>query len=93
MALAIKEVSVVVDHAHLRTIVNQDGAAILDTKAGRISTLNASGAYVWQALEHGDEIETIADGLSRQTGESLEVVKRDLVDFVEALKKHDLLLN
>lgn len=80
-------------HTHLRAIVTRDGAAILDTKAGRISTLNASGAYVWQALEHGDELETIAEGLSRQTGEPTETVKRDLVEFIEALKKQNLLLS
>jgi Coenzyme PQQ synthesis protein D (PqqD) len=79
-------------HANLRIIVNQDGAAILDTKAGRISTLNSSGAYVWQALERGEEIEAIAEALARQTGEPIEAVKEDVVDFLEALKKQNLLL-
>ena len=78
---------------HLRVIANRDGAAILDTKAGRISTLNASGAYVWQALTRGDELETIAEGLSHQTGESIEAVKEDVMDFIRALKKQDLLLS
>ena len=79
-------------HAHLRAIVNQDGAAILDTKAGRISTLNASGAYVWQAVRRGEEIETIAKGLAQQTGEPIEAVKEDVIDFVESLKERGLLL-
>ena len=78
-------------HAHLRVIANQDGAAILDTKAGRISTLNTSGAYIWQALERGEDIETIALGLSRDTGEQIEAVKKDVADFIDALKKQDLL--
>ncbi len=80
-------------HSHFRATVNQDGAAILDTKAGRISILNSSGAYVWQAVGRGEEIETIAEGLARQTGEPIEAVKEDVIDFIEALKKQELLLD
>jgi hypothetical protein len=82
---------VTVEHNHFRVIVNQDGAAILDTKAGRISTLNASGAYIWQALERGEDIESIAQGLARETGEPIDAVKTDMADFIEALKRQDLL--
>ena len=78
-------------HTHLRTIANQDGAAILDTKAGRITTLNSSGAFVWQALERGEGIETIAEHLVRETGGPMEIVKEDVAEFIEALKKQDLL--
>lgn len=78
-------------HTHLRVIANQDGAAILNIKAGKISTLNTSGAYIWQALERGADIESIAQGLSRETGEQLEAVKKDVTDFIDALKKQDLL--
>lgn len=78
-------------HTHLRVIANQDGAAILDIKAGKISTLNPSGAYIWQALERGEDIESIAQGLARDTGEQIEAVKKDVADFIEALKKRDLL--
>jgi hypothetical protein len=77
---------------HLRSTVNQDGAAILDLKAGRISTLNSSGAYVWEALVRGEEIDTISEGLAQQTGEPKDAVKRDIVEFLESLKKHGLLL-
>lgn len=77
---------------HLRSTVNQDGAAVLDLKAGRISTLNSSGAYVWQALGQGEEIETISEGLAEQTGEPKDAVRQDVVEFLEALKKHGLLL-
>jgi len=76
---------------HLRTVANADGAAILDTEAGRISTLNATGAYVWKALERGEDIEAIAADLARETGEQIERVKRDLGDFIDALKKLSLL--
>ena len=77
---------------HLRATANQDGAAILDLRAGRISTLNSSGAYVWQALGRGEEIDTISEGLAQQTGERIETVRQDVVEFLEALKKQGLLL-
>jgi hypothetical protein len=86
-----KDIFVGNQQTHLRVIANQDGAAILDTKAGRISTLNTSGAYIWQALERGEDIEYIAQGLSRDTGEQMDVVKRDVADFIDALRRQDLL--
>jgi hypothetical protein len=79
------------DNSHLRTVVNQDGAAVLDTKLGSIATLNLTGAYVWQGLERGENLETIIANLSRETGEVLEVVERDVKAFVETLRVQQLL--
>jgi Coenzyme PQQ synthesis protein D (PqqD) len=81
---------VVDDNLHLRTMVNADGAAILDTKRGKISTLNTTGAYVWQALERGEDVETIAVNLARETGEQLDRLKRDVLEFIDDLKKQHL---
>lgn len=77
--------------SHLRIVVDADGAAILDTKAGSISTLNSTGALIWQALERGEDTEAIAAGLARETGEQIEVVRRDLENFINALKSQNLL--
>ena len=79
------------DNSHLRTIVNQDGAAVLDVKLGSIATLNSTGAYVWQGLERGESLETIVVNLSLETGEQPEVVERDVRDFVEKLRTQQLL--
>jgi hypothetical protein len=79
------------DNSHLRTVVNQDGAAVLDTKQGSIATLNSTGAYVWQGLERGESLETIIANLSRATGAQPEVVGRDVRDFVETLRTQQLL--
>ena len=40
-------------NSRLRSVANADGAAILDTEAGQITTLNSTGALVWKALERG----------------------------------------
>jgi hypothetical protein len=79
------------DNSHLRTIVNQDGAAVLDTKLGSIATLNSTGAYVWRGLERGESLEAIVANLSRETGEHTEVVERDVREFVESLREQQLL--
>lgn len=76
--------------AELRSVVTADGAAILDVRRGTISPLNDTGAYVWQALQRGENTEVIAQNLARETGAALDVVQRDVQLFVEALKGRDL---
>ena len=79
------------EKAHLRTIVNQDGAAVLDTERGTISTLNTTGGYIWQALERGESEEEIIDGLAGETGESPDVIRQDVKDFIAALHSQNIL--
>jgi len=79
------------DKAHLRTIVNQDGAAVLDTGRGTISTLNPTGAYIWQALERGERGEEIVEGLARETGESPDDIREDVNSFIAALHEQKIL--
>jgi hypothetical protein len=76
---------------NLRTIVNEDGAVILDTKLGTILTLNTTGAYIWQALERGESYETIAMNLAHETGEQLDLVEHDVRLFIESLRAQRLL--
>lgn len=79
------------ENSCLRTVASADGAAILDTEAGQISTLNSTGAIVWQALERGEDLNVIAADLARQTGVPIEAVKKDMQDFIDALRKQNLL--
>jgi hypothetical protein len=79
------------DKAHLRTIANQDGAAVLDTQRGTISTLNTTGAYIWQALERGEREEVIVEGLARETGESPDAIRQDVNAFIKVLHEHRIL--
>ncbi len=78
-------------NSHLRTVADADGAAILDTRAGRITTLNPTGARVWQALMRGETVEEIAESLANETGEELEALKRDVSSFIAALKEQRIL--
>jgi Coenzyme PQQ synthesis protein D (PqqD) len=76
---------------NLRAIANDDGAVILDIEHDSISTLNPTGAYVWQRLARGESLETIIANLASDTGEVLLLVDRDVREFVDDLKQRHLL--
>jgi Coenzyme PQQ synthesis protein D (PqqD) len=78
-------------NTHLQAVVDQDGAAILDIKRGLISTLNVTGAYVWQRLRRGESLEAIVANLSHETGQESLLVERDVREFVDDLKRKNLL--
>ena len=75
----------------LRTVVNDDGAVILDIEHDSISMLNPTGAYVWRGLARGDMLETIIANLALDTGEDSSMVERDVLEFIDDLKKRRLL--
>jgi hypothetical protein len=79
------------NNGHLKIIVNEDGAAVLDTSLGTISTMNTAGAYIWQALERGECEEDIITDLVSETGALREVIERDMRDFLATLRDRDML--
>jgi hypothetical protein len=72
-------------------MVNQDGAAILNVTAGTITTLNFTGAFVWQGLQRGENADMIVHNLARETGEEADEIKKDVLEFIDAMKKEKLL--
>ena len=80
------------EHSHLRALVNQDGAAILNSNAGTITTLNSTGAFVWQGLERGEDANMIAQNLARETGGEMDTIRKDLEEFIDAMKKQKLVV-
>ena len=75
---------------HLRIIANQDGAVILNSTAGTITTLNSTGAFVWQGLERGESADMIVQNLARETGEEVAAIRNDLLGFIDSMKKAKL---
>jgi len=75
----------------LKVVVNDDGAAILDIENDSISTLNPTGASVWQGLQRGESIDTIIASLARETGEEFALIERDVRAFIEDLNQKHLL--
>ena len=76
--------------SHLRSTGNQDGAAVLDTREGTMTTLNPTGAFIWQAFERGETEDTIVARLAAETGASADIVARDVRDFVAALREQNI---
>lgn len=77
--------------AHLRSIVDHDGAVILDIPRNRITSLNATGAYIWARLQQGRSTDNIVAELARDTGQDVQVVEIDVQEFLEQLKRNQLL--
>ena len=77
--------------SQLHTVVDQDGGAILDIGHGQITTLNPSGAFVWQALQRGESVESIVAGISLDSGEAALTVERDVRGFIQSLRESNLL--
>lgn len=76
---------------HLRSVVDQDGAVILDVEHDTMLTLNSTGGYIWQRLQQGKLIDEIIRELSHDSGVDLAVVDRDVHNFLEQLKSKHLL--
>jgi 6-phosphogluconate dehydrogenase (decarboxylating) len=77
--------------AHLRSIVDHDGAVILDILGNRITTLNTTGAYIWARLQEGRTTDSIVAELARHTEQEVRVVETDVHEFLEQLKRKRLL--
>jgi hypothetical protein len=76
--------------SRLKAVVTIDGAAILDIERNSISTLNRTGAFVWQGLQREQSLESIIAALASETGEDTELVELDVRAFVQELQKQKL---
>lgn len=76
---------------HLRSVIDQDGAVILDIEHDTMLTLSSTGGYIWERLQQGKLIDEIVRELARDTGTDLAAVDRDVHDFLEQLKSKHLL--
>jgi hypothetical protein len=75
---------------NLRSIVDHDGAVILDISRNSMTTLDTIGAYVWERLAKGLSVDAIVSELAQDTGADREMVARDVDDFMEQLKSRHL---
>jgi hypothetical protein len=75
----------------LRSIVDEDGAAILDIPRDQMVTLNSTGGYIWDKLRQGKTIDETIHDLVADTHADLITVERDVHAFVEQLMSSHLL--
>jgi hypothetical protein len=76
----------------VRSIVDHDGAVILDIPRNAMTTLDSTGAYVWQRLQHGLQLDAIVAELVRDTGADELMIGKDVADFMEQLKARHLVI-
>ena len=76
---------------HLRAVVNQDGAAILDIPRNQITTLNSTGGFIWDRLQRGRTVEQAIQDLATESNTDPAVVERGVRAFLEQLKSEHLL--
>jgi hypothetical protein len=76
--------------AHVKSVIDADGAVILDLKRGRYFSLNGTGVSVWRRLEGGVTPEAIEAEFSAQYAGAPNV-GRDVTAFVESLRRAELI--
>jgi len=79
--------------SHLRSVVNEDGAVILDIPGNRMVTLNSTGGYVWAKIQQGKSVDEVVRELSIESNTDPMDVERDVRAFVEQLMAKHLLHN
>jgi hypothetical protein len=75
----------------LRTVTNQDGAAILDVPRHQITTLNSTGGFIWQRLQQGLSVEQVIRDLATESDTDPAIVEKDVHSFLEQLRSNQLL--
>lgn len=77
----------------VRSAHGQDGAIVLDVRHGEMFNLNCVGSRILELLESGSAEPDIVKVISHEFNTSSKVVENDVREFVEALRKHKLVLD
>jgi hypothetical protein len=72
--------------ATIRSSRTQDGRILLDPLHGQILCMNPMGSDVFELMARGYDEEHIVDEISRNFTASIEVVRRDVREFIETLQ-------
>ncbi len=78
---------------HIRSVIDANGAVLLDLKRGAYFSLNGIAAEIWQALERGRSIVEIEEDLSSVYDVPRDKLRRDLRHLVAALAEASLLVS
>lgn len=75
----------------IRRADTQDGGILLDVLHGQMFCLNVVGAKILEMMRRGYDESRIADEISRDYGANKDVVRIDVIEFIETLRKHHIL--
>ena len=74
----------------VRSTHNQDGAIVLDVRQGQMFNLNFVGSRILELVKSGSAESAIVDEISREFGVSQDVAEKDVHEFLQNLKKRQL---
>ena len=77
----------------VRSTHGQDGAIVLDVQQGQMFNLNRVGSRILELLEGGSEESEIVNVISQEFNVGPEIAETDVREFIEALRKHKLVLD
>lgn len=66
---------------------------MLDIRDGRMLRLNMTGSLIFKRIEEGKTESQIIDGISREFGTRLEVVRTDVGEFLRSLEQQGFIYN
>lgn len=59
----------------------------------KVYNINKVGAFIFSALENGDDFDTILDKMVKKYDADIEVLKKDLTDFINELIKRNIVID
>jgi Coenzyme PQQ synthesis protein D (PqqD) len=71
----------------IRSTETPDGRILLDVRHGQMFSVNAVGSKILDLLERGQDESSIVEEISRLYVMDVEIVRRDVREFIEALSK------
>ena len=75
----------------IRRTKTMDGEILLDIHHGQMFCLNVVGAKILELMQQGYDESRIAEEISRTYGANREVVRADVIEFIETLQEHHIL--
>jgi hypothetical protein len=74
----------------VRSTHNQDGAIVLDVRQGQMFNVNFVGSRILELLKSGSTESAIVDEIGREFGVRRELAENDVREFLQNLKKCQL---
>lgn len=75
---------------HVRSVMDPDGAVLLDLRQGRYYSLNGVGAEIWSQIESGRSVPEIESHLEGTFGAPRDTVRADVAAFLDDLSRKKL---
>jgi hypothetical protein len=76
--------------SHVQSVIDADGAVLLDLNRGKYFSLNGLAADIWGRIEAGRSVPQIEADLAAAYDAPAETLRGDLMAFVASLKQERL---